>query len=135
MDYLWLKAAHVAAVLIFIGGLFTQAIGVAAGARGGSETVSLVSRWDQRVTLPAMLAVWLTGAFVAATGAWFSNHWLWAKLLFVVALSALHGVQSGRLRRLRGGAPVRPGARPFAVLVAIAVSVAVIATLAVAKPF
>jgi putative membrane protein len=135
MDYLWLKAAHVAAVLIFIGGLFAQAIGVAAGARGGSETVRLVSRWDQRVTLPAMLAVWLTGAFVAATGAWFSNHWLWAKLVFVVALSGLHGVQSGRLRRLRGGAPVKPSASPFAVSVAIAVSVAVIAALAVAKPF
>jgi uncharacterized membrane protein len=135
IDYLWLKAAHVAAVLIFIGGLFAQAIGVAAGARGGTEMVSLVSRWDERVTLPAMLAVWLTGAFVGATGAWFSGHWLWAKLFFVVALSGIHGVQSGRLRRLRRSDEVKPSAFPFAVLVATAASVAVIALLAVAKPF
>jgi uncharacterized membrane protein len=135
MDYLWLKAAHVAAVLIFIGGLFAQALGVAAGARGGTETVDLVSRWDQRVTLPAMIAVWLSGALVAATGAWFSDHWLWAKLVFVVALGGLHGVQSGRLRRLRSGDRVAPGASPFLVPAAIALSVAIIALLAVAKPF
>ncbi|TWB24540.1 putative membrane protein [Nitrospirillum amazonense] len=135
MDYLWLKALHVAAVLIFIGGIFVQATGVATGARGATETVGLVSRWDQRVTLPAMLVVWLTGALVAASGAWFSNHWLWAKLVLVVALSGLHGVQSGRLRRLRKGERLRPGANSFLVWIAIAGSVTVIAILAVTKPF
>lgn len=59
MDCFWLKAAHVAAVLIFIGGLFAQAIGVAAGANGETRTVHLVALWDQRVTLPAMLTTWL----------------------------------------------------------------------------
>jgi putative membrane protein len=135
MDYLWLKALHVTAVLIFIGGLFAQAIGVAAGAGGGTETVGLVSRWDQRVTLPAMLTVWLTGALVATSGDWFSNHWLWAKLVFVVVLSGLHGVQSGRLRRLRLGERVESGADSFRAESAIAISVAVIAILAVTKPF
>jgi len=135
MAYIWLKAVHVATVLIFIGGLFSQAIGVAAGARGGMETVNLVSRWDQRVTLPALLTAWLSGALVAATGAWFANPWLWAKLVFVVALSGLHGVQSGRLRRLRRGDQVEPGTSPFFASIAIAFSAAVIALLAVAKPF
>ena len=135
MDYLWLKALHVAVVLIFIGGLFAQAMGVAAGARGATETVGLVSRWDQRVTLPAMLAVWLTGALVATSGAWFSNHWLWAKLVFVVALSGIHGVQSGRLVRLRRGERPECSATPFRVPIAIATSVTVIAILAVTKPF
>lgn len=96
MDYLWLKAAHVAAVMIFIGGVFVQAIGVAAGARGDAGAVALVSQWDRRVTLPAMLAVWLTGAIVAAHGGWFSHQWLQVKLLFVVVLSLLrHAHQNG----------------------------------------
>jgi putative membrane protein len=135
MDYLWLKALHVTAVLIFIGGLFVQAMGVAVGARGATETVSLISRWDQRVTLPAMLAVWLTGALVAASGGWFSNHWLWAKLVFVVALTGLHGVQSGRLRKLRRGDGLDASGEPFYVPVAVTLAVAIIAFLAVAKPF
>jgi uncharacterized membrane protein len=135
MDYLWLKALHVTAVLIFIGGLFVQAIGVAAGARGATETIGLVSRWDQRVILPAMLAVWLTGALVAANGAWLSDHWLWAKLVFVVALTGLHGIQSGRLRRLRRGDRIATSASPFFIPAAIAFAIAIIALLAVAKPF
>lgn len=135
MDYLWLKALHVCAALIFIGGLFVQAIGVTAGARGASGTVDLVSRWDQRITLPAMLAVWLTGALVAAGGAWFSDHWLWAKLAFVVALSGLHGIQSGRLRRLRRGDQIDASGSPFFIPGLIAISVAAIALLATAKPF
>lgn len=135
MDYLWLKAMHVAAVLIFIGGLFIQSAGVAAGAGGATSTVDIVSRWDQRVTLPAMLAVWLTGALVAADGAWFEKHWLWAKLVFVVGLSALHGIQSGRLRRLRESGDLGSRNNRFRALISVAVSVAVIAVLAVAKPF
>jgi uncharacterized membrane protein len=135
MDYLWLKALHVIAVLIFIGGLFVQTIGVVAGARGQADTVDLVSRWDQRVTMPALLAVWLTGAVVATSGLWFSHHWLCAKLVFVVALSGLHGAQSGRLRRLRRGDSLEPIASPFGVPATVACAVAFIAFLAVVKPF
>lgn len=134
MDYLWLKAVHVSAVLIFVGGLFTQAMGVVAGARGNAETVALVSRWDQRVTMPAMLVVWLTGATAAATAGLFSDRWLWAKLVFVIALSGLHGVQSGRLRRLRRGEQSSLGS-PLAASVGIAFSVVIIALLVVTKPF
>jgi putative membrane protein len=135
MEYLWLKALHVTAVLIFIGGLFMQAIGVSGGARGQADTVNLVSRWDQRVTMPAMLAVWLTGALVASSGLWFSHHWLWVKLVFVMALSGLHGVQAGRLRRLKRGDRLGPGASSFGVPATVACAVAVIAVLAVVKPF
>jgi putative membrane protein len=134
MGYLWLKALHVTGVLIFISGLFVQAIGVSAGARGATEAVSLASRWDQRVTTPAMLAVWLTGALVAVSGAWISNHWLWVKLAIVVALSGLHGVQSGRLRRLGRGDRLEASCRPFSIPAAVCLAIAVVALLAVAKP-
>jgi uncharacterized membrane protein len=135
MGYLWLKALHVTAGLIFIGGLFVQAIGVSAGARGQADTVNLVSRWDQRVAMPAMLAVWLTGALVAASGLWFSSHWLWAKLVLVISLTGLHGVQSGRLRRLRRGDRLEPVAGPFGIPATVACAVTIIAFLAVLKPF
>jgi uncharacterized membrane protein len=133
MPYLWVKAMHVAAVLIFIGGLFAQSFAVAGQRDGG--TVALVSGWDRRVTVPAMLLVWLTGATIAAEGAWFGSPWLWAKLAFVLALTGLHGVQSGRLRRLRRGETVESRVQTRYIAAFLAGSVAVIALLVVVKPF
>lgn len=134
MPYLWLKAVHVAAVLLFIGGLFSQSFAVAAGQRN-ADTLALVSGWDRRVTVPAMLVVWLTGATIAAQGGWFGSAWLWAKLAFVLILTGLHGIQSGRLRRLRRGNTLNTRMPPAAVPAFIALSAALIALLVVAKPF
>jgi len=135
IPYLWLKAAHVACVLVFIGGLFAQSLAVGAGGRGDASTLALLSRWDGRVTVPAMLLVWLSGALLGAQGAWFGSHWLWAKLVVVVALTGLHGIQSGRLRRLRRGAAGQSSTMPLASPAMVASGVVVIALLVVAKPF
>jgi len=63
---------------------------------------------------------------------WFSSPWLIIKLVIVVALSGLHGAQSGRLRRAvqSGQNPILKGAS-----VAIVLAMLVIATLAFVKPF
>ncbi len=135
MPYLWVKAVHVAAVLLFIGGLFLQCFAVTAGPRGESGTVALVSRWDRGVTLPAMLVVWLTGALIAVEGGWFGNAWLWGKLGFVLVLTGLHGVQSGRLRRLRREDSPSVGRQAPYIAGFVAVCVTCIALLVVVKPF
>ncbi len=134
MPYLLVKALHVACVLLFIGGLFSQAFAVAAGQRGDSGTTAMVSSWDRRVTVPAMLAVWLTGAAIAAQGDWFASPWLWTKLALVLVLTGLHGIHSGRLRRLRRGDPVQ-AMRGAHIAAFIAAPVSIIALLVVLKPF
>jgi putative membrane protein len=126
---------HVASVLLFVGGLFSQSFAVAAGQRGDAGAAALASRWDRRVTVPAMLGVWLTGAAIAAQGAWFASPWLWAKLAFVLALTGLHGIQSGRLRRLRRGEQPPAPIQATHIAAFIAVSAALIALLVVVKPF
>ena len=131
--YPWFKALHVAAALIFTGGVLAVAIFLAAvpAADAGASSARGIRRWDQAVTTPAMLLVWAFGLTLAMTGHWFADGWLQAKLAFVLALSGLHGVQSGRLRRLAGGRAIAPfQAAPFAIGCAVA-----IALLAVAKPF
>lgn len=136
MPYLWLKAVHVAAVLLFIGGLFAQTFALAAAQRGDATATAPLARWDRLATVPAMLLVWVTGATIAVEAGWFASPWLWAKLGFVLALTGLHGIQSGKLRRLRraGGEPsaATPALRVAAF---IALSVSSIALLVVAKPF
>ena len=97
------------------------------------RALSAVQAWDQRLTTPAMLLVWGLGLTLALSQGWFAAPWLQAKLVFVLALSALHGVQSGALRRLAGGAG-RTRQQIVPTLV-ITISVASIAMLAVVKPF
>ena len=132
--YPWLKALHVAAALAFVGGVLAVSVVLAAlpaDPATASPFVRGVRRWDQMVTTPAMLLVWTLGLILATSGHWFAETWLQIKLVFVLILSGLHGVQSGRLRRLAAGSAVRP-LRTAPVVLACAT---VIALMAVAKPF
>jgi putative membrane protein len=107
--YPWLEGLHVASALLFVGGLIAETALTAALPAAEELTpdqhraVSVVRAWDQRLTTPAMRLVWGLGLTLGLSQGWFSAHWLQAKLVFVLALSALHGVQSGTLRRLAGG--------------------------------
>lgn len=126
--YPWLKAFHVAAALTFVGGVL--AVSVFLNASTDAAAARAVRCWDQAVTTPAMLLVWALGLTLALTGNWFADFWLQAKLVLVIVLSGIHGVQSGRLRRLVGGNAV-PALRTNYIVLACIV---VIAVLAVVKP-
>ncbi|MBR0643884.1 CopD family protein [Plastoroseomonas hellenica] len=131
--YPWLKALHVAAAIAFAGGLLALSVFLAAAAAiPGSVpgAARVMRRWDRAVTTPAMLLVWAFGLALALSGHWFGETWLQAKLAIVVVLSGLHGVQSGYLRRLAGGAVV-PSWRPAPFIL---LGILAIAVLAVAKP-
>lgn len=141
MMYLWLKAAHVACVLLFVGGTFALLLALAAlGTRQADETDpagalrAAVRWWDARVTLPAMVATWGFGLWIATSGAWFASGWLQVKLLLVLLLSGLHGVLAGRLRRVDPqGLPA--SAKPAPLLAALTLaSVFGIVVLAIVKP-
>jgi uncharacterized membrane protein len=136
MDPIWLKAVHVAVVLVFAGGLLAQSLAVAAALQGSvsPDLVARLRKWDQRVTAPALLAVWALGIAAALGGGWFGAGWLSAKLLLVAALTGLHGVQAGALRRLALGVG-RPRHGFAWAPVAVVLSFAAVALLAVGKPF
>lgn len=139
--YPWLKAAHIAAVITFVGGLLMESVVLSAAARPHADTGGLAPflraarSWDHLVTGPALLLVWALGLTLAFEGHWFRSFWLSAKLVVVVALSALHGFQSGALRRLAGGAAPAPGLLRNLAGPAILVAVLAIVLLAVLKPF
>jgi putative membrane protein len=137
MIYLWLKALHVAAVLIWTGGLLAAALATARVPRSAVDE-SLIERihwFDTRVTAPAMFVVWGVGLALATLGQWFPSPWLIIKLAIVVLLSALHGVLAATLRRLslRDMSPP-PGWLRHAPAAIIA-SLSAIAVLVMVKPF
>jgi protoporphyrinogen IX oxidase len=105
--YLWLKAVHVAAALIFGSGVIVTSLLLSILPAMPYQTQQIAAafrRYDQHVTMPAMLVVWALGLALATTGSWFGSFWVNAKLGLVVLISGLHGYQSGRLRKIAAGA-------------------------------
>ncbi len=143
MDYLWLKALHIVAVITWVGGLLAIAVAIAAvsdprdqhAIANRATLLARVRRWDRRVTTPAMLLVWLMGLSLASMGDWFPQAWLGAKLAVVLLLSAVHGLLSGNLRRLSlSQEPGSPASLRHAAA-AVVVAVLIIVILVVIKPF
>jgi putative membrane protein len=95
--YLWLKAFHIIAVIAWMAGmlylprLFVYHCDAEPGSRQ-SETFKVMERRLLTVIInPAMVAAWALGLWLAWQGGLFGAHWLQAKLVLVLALSALHG--------------------------------------------
>jgi protoporphyrinogen IX oxidase len=131
--YPWFKALHVVSVMLFIGGVLLVSVflnAVTSEDKYNALIARKIRAWDQMITTPAMLLTWALGITLASVGHWFSDHWLQGKLVFVVVLSGIHGMQSGRLRRLAAGT----GVRPIQFLPAILICVVVIIVLVIIKP-
>jgi putative membrane protein len=134
--YPWLKALHVAAAMTFVGGMLGVAVHLrtpSASDEPSPKAHRIVRAWDRTVTTPAMLIVWALGLTLVLRGGWFVSGWLAVKLALVAALSVIHGVQSGRLRRLVGGAELPSWPRAIAPIILGLLTA--IAVLVVAKPF
>ena len=134
--YPYLVAAHVTAAVFLVGGLLAHDRMISAAARLPRDQqagiLAVLFRLDRHVTTPALLLTWIMGLTLAIWAEWFPSAWLTVKLVCVVGLSALHGMQSGRLRRfIRDGKPAAaiPGAG-----IAIVLAMLAIAVLALVKP-
>jgi uncharacterized membrane protein len=137
--YLYIKALHVFAVVTLIAGMLAMALAlrIAIAAPDGMDIRRIgqsVLRWDGLVTTPALAIVWVAGFTMAFGAGWDGSPWLLLKMVPAVFLSVLHSVEGLALRRLlQDGKPVHRvfGAVPFAIFFAFAI----IAWLAVVKPF
>jgi protoporphyrinogen IX oxidase len=96
--YLWLKAAHVIAVIAWMAGmlylprLFVYHCEAEPGSRQ-SETFKVMERRLLKAIInPAMIATWALGLWLAWEGGFARAGWLHGKVALVLALSALHGL-------------------------------------------
>ena len=100
MLYLWIKALHVIAVISWMAALLylpRLLVYHAEAERDSkqSETFKLMERRLLRViATPAMLVAWISGLWLGYQTGLFTVGWLQAKLLAVVALSAVHGINA-----------------------------------------
>lgn len=101
--YEWIKAFHIIAVIAWMAGmlylprLFVYHCAAEIGSVQ-SETFKVMERRLLRAIInPAMIATWVLGLWLAWLGpdsryGWFASGWLWAKIILVLALSAVHGL-------------------------------------------
>jgi protoporphyrinogen IX oxidase len=96
--YEWAKAFHVIAVIAWMAGmlylprLFVYHCEAEPGSKQ-SETFKVMERRLLRAIVnPAMVAAWILGLGLAWQGGWSASHWLQAKFVLVVGLSAIHGM-------------------------------------------
>lgn len=136
--YFYVKALHVFAVVLLIGGILLMALAItfchADTDERTSRFIGTALRWDRLVTAPALAAVWIAGFTLVFGAGWETSIWLLFKMVPVVFLTGLYAVQGVVLRRaLRGGPPPPLFLRhaPAATLIAFAI----VAWLAVVKPF
>src|SRR6202043_550823 len=101
--YPWIKAFHLIAAMAWMAGmlylprLFVYHCAAETGSVQ-SETFKVMERRLLRAIInPAMIATWVFGLWLAWLGpdshyGWFASGWLQAKILLVLALSAVHGL-------------------------------------------
>ena len=132
---------HVGADIVFIAGLLAAALVLAALSFQDAPTLAQerrliagMRRCHRLVTTPALLLAWACGVWLAVKAGWFHSGWLHAKLVLVLALSALHGVLSAALRRASGPAATVP-ARAWRITPALALgAIVAVVWLALVKP-
>jgi putative membrane protein len=141
MTYAWLKAGHIIFVIFWIAGMFMlpRYYVYHQEAAPGSEEEQ---RWIERerklrniIITPSMILVWVFGLTLATVGHFWSDHWLHAKLLFVVLLSAYHGWLVRYGKRLARGGPRIPDRTLRMMNELPGIGVAIIVVLVVVKPF
>ncbi|HVW94304.1 MAG TPA: protoporphyrinogen oxidase HemJ [Devosia sp.] len=102
---MWVKALHVISVIAWMAGLLylPRLFVYHADAEKGSiqsETFKLMERRLYRgITTPAMIATWIFGLGLVFSGVvdW-HQIWPYVKAVFVLALSAYHGIMARFLR-------------------------------------
>lgn len=139
--YLWLKAAHVVAIIAWMAGmlylprLFVYHCDAPAGSPQ-SETFKIMERRLLKgIINPAMLIAWGLGLWLAWDGGWFSSAWFHVKLAAVLAMSALHGYLAGAVRAFAQDRNSRTPAHWRLVNEVPTVLMLIIVAMVIVKPF
>ena len=138
---LWVKAFHIMSVIAWMAALLylPRLLVYHADAAVGSDKSETFKVMERRLLLgianPAMAATWIFGLWLAWWMGVFEAHWLQAKFLFVVLLSAYHGMLVRFVRAFAEDRNTRTS-RFFRIINEIpALFIVAIVILVVVKPF
>lgn len=111
---LWLKAFHIMAVIAWMAGLFylPRLFVYHADAKPGSELSETLKVMEYRllrvIMNPAMIAVWITGPWLAWMQGVYTDPWFIAKMALVFLLSWFHHALARWRKDFAADANTRP---------------------------
>jgi putative membrane protein len=139
--YMWVKAAHVVAIISWMAGMLylPRLFVYHCESRPGtelSETLKVMERRLLRVIInPAMVLSWVLGLWLAWRGGFLMSGWFHAKLALVILLSGFHGHLSAAVRRFAEDTNTVPVRRWRLLNEVPAVLMIGIVVLVIVKPF
>ena len=138
---LWIKAAHVIAVITWMAGmlylprLFVYHCETPPGSEGSERFKVMERRLLKGIINPSMIAVWILGLTLAWINQTHLQIWFQIKFVLVLALSGIHGFLVARWRDFANDRNTR-SARFYRIVNEVpAVLMVLIVILAVVKPF
>ncbi len=143
MNYEWLRALHIIAVISWMAGMLylPRLFVYHVDAEKGSDTSETFKVMERRllkyIMTPAMIAAWILGLsmIIANPSIMSGQGWMHAKLLFVVLMSGAHGILAANVRRFANDQNTK-SAKYFRILnEAPTVLMIAIVILAVVQPF
>ena len=139
--YLWIKAFHIIAVIAWMAGLlylprlFVYHCETSPGTPESERFKVMERKLLRTIINPSMIAVWILGLTLAFESGAYRQGWLEAKFVLVLAMTAIHGMYAGWVKRFARDANTRP-ARFYRIWNEVpALLMVVIVILAVVKPF
>ncbi len=136
MLYFVIKALHLLSDFLLIGGMLINAFVISMvppPIRVG--VIEALRKYDRTVTTAALAGAWIFGLWLAIGYIGFSDGWLHAKFLFVILLSALHGMQQAAMRKMVADPKRDPNGFVRLGMPIILVCLVIVLALAVIKPF
>jgi putative membrane protein len=141
MVVLWVKVFHIVAVIAFMAGmlylprLFVYHVGAIPGGELSQTLKTMERRLYSAILTPAIVAVWISGPWLAyEEGAW-SSPWLHAKIALVVLMTGLHGFLGSTVKTFAADKNVR-SAKFYRILNEVPTGLMIlIVALVVLKPF
>ncbi len=141
--WVWIKSAHVIAVIAWMAGLlylprlFVYHAEAGPDSEAGETFKVMERRLLRGIMNPAMIATWLFGLWLAFTPGmidWSAEYWIHGKLLLVAALTVFH-LRCGRWRKDLEAGTDRRSPRFYRIANEVpAVIMAIIVILVIAKP-
>ena len=138
---LWIKAAHVIAVITWMAGmlylprLFVYHCEAPPGSEGSERFKVMERRLLKGIINPSMIAVWILGLTLAWISQAYLQTWFQIKFVLVLALSGIHGFLVARWRDFANDRNTR-SARFYRIINEVpAVLMVLIVILSVVKPF
>jgi protoporphyrinogen IX oxidase len=114
MLYLWIKAAHVIAIIAWMAGmlylprLFVYHSETQKGSIQSDTFKIMERRLLKAIINPAMIVAWVLGLYLVWDGGWYTSGWLHAKVLLVLILSGFHGFLSRLVKDFAADRNTRP---------------------------